>query len=155
MALYLLYTRGNVRAIFGALFPVVLPAIIGRRFDRKLRPGRRWVRCTCVVCVRRLTVVNCNLLQYTTVSLPGFGGRHVWPKAGHNNNAHDMRPHAHDTRTYTTLPRDQKRPQPVLDQKRVFAKTVKNTFQKVLRPGANPDAVRDTPSMPYGQFLQM
>ena len=42
--------------------------------------------------------------------------------------------HARTPARNTALPRDQKRPQPVLDQKRVFAKTVKTTFQKVVRP---------------------
>lgn len=36
------------------------------------------------------------------VSLPGFGGRHNWPKAGHNHYAYD----AHDDDTHTTHTRE-------------------------------------------------
>jgi hypothetical protein len=83
------------------------------------------VRRVVFVCVRAPAHHGkCIFVKNTfiMVSLPGFGGRHNWPKAGHNHYAGDTNTttHTRHTRANCRLATGEKSLKNLPDQKRTF-----------------------------------
>ena len=131
-----LRTRGSVgaflRRAFSGWSTAILLAVNGpekcsQEAVERHFGGRCGASCVCAPAHHGKCIFYKN--TFIMVSLPGFGGRHNWPKAGHNHYAHTH----DDTRARNAvLPQAKKRPKPPRS-KTHFCVLGKRTFFKKVQ----------------------